>query len=333
MVAPSALTVHWKTDLGAIGTAYTGPVIAADGTVYVAHPNGTLFAVAPDGKIVWQTTIATGNSFAAPSIGADGTIYVGTYDYLYAVAPNGIPIWSVPSEPVATSPAIGCDGSIYVGTHYAVPGSPQGAPLSAYSKDGKLLWKIPSQSGISSLAIDETNSLYVTTFDWHLFRVSTAGVPAWAFTASGPLRAVAVGDDGSIFAHEGDKQKLWAVTPAGAKLWETPPVLTGNSYSGIAIAADGTVVVDSDGLRGFHPLDGAPAFVDSFADPTGPLGAIGGDGTIYVGLGYSLAAVLPNGTVASSIATKSWLQAKPAIGADGTVYAMSEDGHLYALGL
>ncbi|HKE97259.1 MAG TPA: hypothetical protein VKB34_23310, partial [Povalibacter sp.] len=54
-----------------------GPVVAPDGTVYLANRDGKLMSFKPDGTPGWSRTIAAGQHIvASPAIGSDGTIYV-----------------------------------------------------------------------------------------------------------------------------------------------------------------------------------------------------------------------------------------------------------------
>ena len=111
MVALTPAGVY-KWDMKLIGAqASDSPVIAADGTVYVAsHVNcsqpkpkgvppgwcgsGQLLAITPAGQVKWGVTLSDelhcpiGCDAAAPAIAADGTVYVGSNDHtLYAVTP------------------------------------------------------------------------------------------------------------------------------------------------------------------------------------------------------------------------------------------------------
>ena len=54
-----------------------GPVIAPDGTVYLATRQGKLIALDADGKLLWFNPFIQGQSVvASPAVGSDGSIYV-----------------------------------------------------------------------------------------------------------------------------------------------------------------------------------------------------------------------------------------------------------------
>jgi hypothetical protein len=63
-------------DIGSIAPG-AGPVVAPDGTVYIANEQGKLMSFKPDGTPGWSRTIAAGQRIvASPAIGSDGTVYV-----------------------------------------------------------------------------------------------------------------------------------------------------------------------------------------------------------------------------------------------------------------
>lgn len=55
--------------------AYSSPVIAEDGTIYVGNTDGELVAVNPDGTIRWKRFFP-GAIISSPAVGDDGNIYV-----------------------------------------------------------------------------------------------------------------------------------------------------------------------------------------------------------------------------------------------------------------
>lgn len=64
------------SDLGSFAPG-AGPVVAADGTVYVGTEQGKLLSFKPDGTPGWSRSLNRGEAiYASPAIGADGSIYV-----------------------------------------------------------------------------------------------------------------------------------------------------------------------------------------------------------------------------------------------------------------
>jgi outer membrane protein assembly factor BamB len=122
------------------------PVIGKDGTVYFVYHNIPLTALNPaDGSVIWTCTLGVNDHcFASPAIGADGIIYVATQPgLLYAVSPNGQPVWTFDLASVGftgtfrSSPAIDDKGSVYFGINTGNPSS----AFFALNPDGTLKWK------------------------------------------------------------------------------------------------------------------------------------------------------------------------------------------------
>jgi outer membrane protein assembly factor BamB len=117
------------------GTDASGPVVGADGTIYVCG-DGKLTAVNPDGTAKWVFTPAMTGVVSTPAITVDGYLYVlvvagkkqlalQAADSLYAVNPDGTRRWacglgeglSDPEYPLS-APKLDANGLIYVGDGY-----------------------------------------------------------------------------------------------------------------------------------------------------------------------------------------------------------------------
>lgn len=100
----------------------SSPIIAADGTVYVASRDATIYAFDPSSPTpLWTVPNPTGQRFlASPAIGPNGTIYVGDMGgNLVAIDPNNHTAPRVVSIggglALEDQPVVGRDGTIYVG--------------------------------------------------------------------------------------------------------------------------------------------------------------------------------------------------------------------------
>jgi len=76
------------------------PAISENGTIFVLSDDGILYALKPDGKIVFTQEIAGGDKdlyyTSSPTIGPDGTVYVGSWDSgLYALCGDGAPAQTI----------------------------------------------------------------------------------------------------------------------------------------------------------------------------------------------------------------------------------------------
>ena len=110
---PVSPTVVWSLQFP--GGLTGGPVVGADGVIYVAVADGALAAVDADGALRWQTKLPA-PTVGTPALGADGTIYVAvTSPGLVAVAPDGTARWhfTSPGRRATSGPVVGVDGMVY----------------------------------------------------------------------------------------------------------------------------------------------------------------------------------------------------------------------------
>lgn len=163
--------------------------------------------------------------------------------------------------------------------------------------------------------------------------------------------SAAIGPDGTIYIGNfpghllalrdpglGDKLELaWRFHPPGGSSWHTTP----------ALGRDGTVYVGfstgqiTPAARGaFYALQAPEKGVDArvlWSVESGPgrstsSPTIGPDGTIYAVSGAGrLFALSPEGVVRWTVQTGPSLKAAPALGPEGRVYLSSMDGNLYAV--
>ncbi len=105
------------------GIIQSSPALGPGGEIYVSSwadarlggdGSGHLYALSPDGKLLWDTPYGC---LGTPCVGADGLLYsVGADHKLYAVTPAGQVRWSYElGQLVAGSPVIAPDGTLYVG--------------------------------------------------------------------------------------------------------------------------------------------------------------------------------------------------------------------------
>ena len=141
---PAEGHILWDLDLGE--ELAGGPVVAADGALYVSTKQGALIALAQDGRERWRVTLP-GPAVFAPALNAQGEIYVlGEDSSLSAVSPAGALLWHV--TPAAASPplsvaAVGKNGDAYYATEKG---------LVAIRSTGRILWeaKLPTYSYVTA---------------------------------------------------------------------------------------------------------------------------------------------------------------------------------------
>ncbi|MBN2288631.1 MAG: PQQ-like beta-propeller repeat protein, partial [Candidatus Glassbacteria bacterium] len=135
---------------------YSCPAIAADGTVYFGSHNGCLYAINPDGTLVWQFWTG-GKIMKSPVIDTDGTVYIGSDDnYLYALDPQGRQKWRHHAASWFSSPALGADGSLYAGTGDGY--------LYALDHDGTFKWRFRTGKYPKVGAVGSDGTIYIGTW-------------------------------------------------------------------------------------------------------------------------------------------------------------------------
>lgn len=123
----------------------SGPVVAADGTVYLVARDGSLYAVDPAGDVQWIAKLP-GQPVGTPALNAEGHIHVLDSDgVLYVLGPEADLIWSLQAEPgVAplSSPVVDANGVAYYATERS---------LIAARPFGELAWRVslPTYSYVS----------------------------------------------------------------------------------------------------------------------------------------------------------------------------------------
>jgi len=113
---PRTGTVRWRRRLE--GAVTPGPVVGADGTVYVSSNGGVLHALDPaDGADRWtydSGTVVDGDLSVSPLVLPDRTVLFPTGDQLVALSPAGQRLWSERLPGTVTSPVTVDGRRVYV---------------------------------------------------------------------------------------------------------------------------------------------------------------------------------------------------------------------------
>jgi outer membrane protein assembly factor BamB len=202
--------VRWRFRMDA-PYSLVRPVIAADETIYAVDVYGHLYALSPDGALLW---LVNGAGNKGVTIGADGTIVAssetdvrsfnrdGSARFIYTQSPRAL---------IDLGVAAGPDGNIYsVGT--------QGPGVFSLTLASTLRWTLPETYSRPLIDYGEivfgpngsTGQLYFYANN-HLRAVDLSGRPV--FTIAGAFGQPDVAPDGSVHGAR------VAYSPSGDLLW------------------------------------------------------------------------------------------------------------------
>jgi outer membrane protein assembly factor BamB len=312
-------------------------------------------------KPLWTYEFKTRTTFNSPAIGDDGTIYVGTEIALYAINSDGTIKWKTDYENVTSSPAIAKDGTIYFTTLYggicafnanktmvwpycsfmnmsiyhSTPATDEdqiyvaGGMLRAIEgKYGHPQWMVKVPVGEwSSPAVGPKDLIFFGGGDGQFYATDHQGVVRWAVPLRAGRNATAAAIDANDIVYFGsDNGKVYALYDDGQAKWEF--ATSGELTGGPALAQDGTVYV---GGKEFYAITASGAEKWKRAIKLiNSTPAVAADGTIYAA-SDKLYALRPDGTTKWQFDAASGFANSPNIGPDGTVYAVSRNGNLYAI--
>ncbi len=188
--------VKWSHPVSSVGEDV---LVTPKGTVLVSGLQaGSVLALTPEGKTVWQIDAPSGASGGA--VAPDGTLYYLDDSALHAVAADGSPRW-VLMTPVGSSEkyqfssdvALGADGTIYV-TDYDW--------LYAISSTGRVAWRARTGSG-GEPVVDGAGVIYVQNGAGWLYAVNHDGSIRWRYKVGEPTDSPPViGGDGTIYCYD-----------------------------------------------------------------------------------------------------------------------------------
>ena len=286
-------TEKWVFSAG--GDIESPPCVGADGTIYFGA--GTkLYAVNPDGTEKWTFTSPM-NEPGIPAEGMDGTIYC-FWDYygamisprIYAIHPDGTEKWHIEATRynavTASELAIGPDGTIY---------STYDNHLHAIHPNGWVKWTSEYYSQFDAPAIGKDGTLYFPTGSDNVVALNPDGTKKWEYVVNDDPNyrcSPVIDSQGALYIlrtrwNSSGGRKLVCLNPDGTLKWEF--ALTSTASATPAIGADGKIYFCTwdDELIAVNP-DGTEAW--RTIGETSPV--IADDGTIYVGKGYTLYAIL-----------------------------------------
>ncbi len=205
-----------KPDLAWLYTApegfVGGPVVDADGNLYLNASNGFLLSLDSSGKERWRLKFPLG-LVGSPAVSSEGEIVVADEKGGLSKVDNaGNLLWTYLSDPAdqvgELSPVVGPTGLIY----YTVRDY-----IVAVTPDGKRFWQIyiPTYSYTTPLPRLSADGLYMFFEDF----IIEADTGQTLFKATPePTDRYVVGADGHSYLRTSDSLKEWQITESGAAL-------------------------------------------------------------------------------------------------------------------
>ena len=344
VTGPRNPTLRWLYSVGS--PIVSGPVVAADGMIYVGSEDSRVRAVRPDGTLSWTYVLpqpdgdtSSPGSPTYPLVDDSNHLVFGTQNgYVVGLRPDGSEAWRWDTryapygtdQPQAVQGAPGAATTwpfIFVGTD---------AGIVYELEDGAYFGVRRATGPISAgAAVAPDGTLIWGSADGALYGGLAEGGDKWRVMLDGALLATpAIGPDSTTYAGT-NTGTLSAVSTAGEIRWRTSLGAAKPIHSSPALGMDGTVYVGSD-EGALFALDAATGEV-KWTYPTG--GAItaspmvGADGLIYLASTDGWLYILGR---EGGLRTKFQVDApvdtaSPAVGADGTLYVATRSGAIYAL--
>ena len=312
VVACPGPSLAWeKGDIG----HRSAPAVGADGRIYSRDSAGSLFALTPDGQVVWSYP-ADMPQFSAVAVATYGTIYVPSdSDKLLALDLGGGLLWSFGTGATGAgnlgSPIVGPSGDVYLGSSDHC--------LYALSRNGSLIWSFDSRCPIlGSPSIGAQGRLFFGNTCGFLFSLASDGSFVWFKDLAESISSSPIVDSQGNVAVVTDEGTVYSFDPDGDLRWS---YAVGQSTSGSpALGPQDTIYVPVPGTE-LLALSSAGDLLWTFpadvADHTTP--AVSGNGLIYIGAD-GLKAITTDGSLGWSYHISGAAESSPAIGPDGTVY-------------
>lgn len=287
----AAATRAWALSTGAhvVGQAVEGP----NGTLYIGSRDHQLYALNPDGSVLWRADLGD-DIYSTAAVFGDA-IYAGSdanFFFILDAATGAVRSHLRTEGDVDTGIAVSDDGIAYFGA---------GRDLWSVTPQGTIAWRFRSGDKIfSSPAIADDGTIYFGAQDDYLYAVQPSGELRWRFHASGDVDSgPVIGDDGTIYFGSDDR-RVYALDRNGQERFRVE--VGGYVRTPVALGRDGNILVP---VFGPHPRI---ASLDAATGREQWSFAVGGTDANELGVGSS-----------------------PLVDADGNIYFGADDDYVYSI--
>jgi hypothetical protein len=203
----------FQVDLGSAVEA--APVLAPDGTAYVATADGVLVAIDPGGGIAWSSTLS-GSVTASPVVETGGRVLVATAaGMLHALLPTGKPSWDL------RMPAQAATDLVWSPRWGVLLGGVDGA-LWAYSVHATAAWHTPLGGSLAAAPGAAGSRIVAVTAEGDAVGLEGAARRFRARLGARPSGPPVVLADGTTALVAGGV--LYRLDARGGVLWQRPGV-------------------------------------------------------------------------------------------------------------
>ncbi len=345
--APSRGADVMRHDVG--GPVNFSPAIGRDGVLYLTNKyassnGGSALTLHPDGAVQWDEPVPA-NSMGPATLGPDGTMYYSANpparlstdprSIIYALNPDGTIRWTFSSLTLYFSSPIslGRDGRVVVGAR--MTGSITNGIVLTLDRNGAALHSQEVSYEVTRApVIAPDGTTFAASDNGRVYAYSAAGAPLWTYTMQGWAAAdLSLGENGVLYAVD-SAGYVHALRPDGSLLWAQRPA-TQTPRSGITVGENGVLYhgTGAGQLLALSSTTGTPVWPTPPTISTSAIltPAIGKDGTVYaVSSGGRVSAFDSTGSLLWSTLTNSLISAAPIIDRDGTLYVGTLRGQLLA---
>ena len=245
--------LKWKHDYGMNIFSHVMN-IDKDSSIYVTSADGNLYSIYKhNGETRWKRSYDGGFGASSPTFSPDGeTIYMAGHDnYLYALNLDGSLKWRFSYGPVTVIPLVDNDENIYV------IGKVDSVGLHSISPDSEIRWSynfanwIAGRSLLDFVTMDKNGNIYFHSYintnqQSKITSVDYEGNFRWEYSFEQPGEDIMVplicDADGTVYCGSTWGYYYYAISSEGELLWKLP--LNGYQVDNSgAIGSDGTLYI------------------------------------------------------------------------------------------
>lgn len=329
------VNLQWTATLG--NSVSATPVIA-DGVVFVASTEATLYALRWDTGTILAKVPADDLIVTSPAV-ADGQVYIGSRSGRVSAFPAAA--FRGPDMILETwrhNARNGIFGAIKIAGETLYAGNQNGEVIALDKTAGIRTWLQPVGDYVDTAVAVSDGSVYVSSpVGWVLSLDAETGEREWRVAVDGGLTTAPTVVDGTVFVGStehpvfGLDHRVYALDARdGSQQWTVKPP-TGTSTS--TAVADGRVYIGTWGgkLHAFDTADGKRLFVTDFGAPVTTAPAVVSETVIAGAQNGRIAGLDPvDGSERFTFEAAAGIASPPAV-VDGTVVFGTVDGTVYAL--